>query len=464
MSRVISRNHKKVIWQCIDWKFLIKYIVYLKSRLYKAFLDKSKKKIYQFQSLLIDSQIFIIVAFKNSVNSCKLQANSFEIGYIIFCLYNAIDIDCQFFYFYRQKYIADLYVVVEDLIDDIKYTIINWLLEPYMNYLCYVNNLRYSCFHSLDSLSYVSYQKYDLNVYALYLNLRFCISYIDLSTLLDKLDLIHLVKVYCFKFLGTGLFSTLLFYLDSFVKYKIIKKGGNTLFMNLLNIFILQICYEMISMCIGNIENIILVSYLLDLVVISRKPYNLKVWKNNLNNFLMCNGLNIENNKSIFYVSLLHGIDCNHIFITSGQYCYPFYYMIKPSLYNQFNLIKQVSTILIQSKSQPIFLLIIRLNMLLLIWSGNYLNQPVKKICYLIDYLIHLKCQLFLKKALNKSLVRIKIYSYYSSILYLNYWVKNANNSIMVLIKSIKLYKYYFLVKLSWLYKLKCQINLREAI
>lgn len=223
MSRVISRNYKKVVWQYINWEQLIKYIVNLKSRLYKAFLDKSKEKIYQLQITLIHSQIFIIVALKNSINCCHFHDNSFEIGYIIFCLNHAIDIDVDFFDFYRQTYIFNFSVIIKDLLDQVKCSLLGWLLEPYSNYLFYINNLSYGQFYKLDTLYYC--QRYNLSGYALYLSLGSCINYLNLHAFLDKLDLINAVKVYCYKYLGCSVFSTLSLYLDYSNNYKVIKKN-----------------------------------------------------------------------------------------------------------------------------------------------------------------------------------------------------------------------------------------------
>ena len=471
MSGVISRNHKSMVWQCINWKFLIRYTVNLKSRLYKAFLDKSKKRIYQLQSILINSQVFTIVALKNSINCRHFQNNSFELGYIIFCLYNAIDIDLHFFYFYRQVCVLDLNIIVEDLIDQVKYLIFGWLLESYNNYLFYVNSLYYSRLYKLDSLFNISVQKLDLSGYALYLNLESCVNYIDLPTFINKLYLIPVVKLYCFKFLKKGIFSTLLLYLDSTIDYKVLRKCKSTLFIQILNISILQVSYEIIFMfvnsfnySIDNIKNIVLIHDMCDLFIISKKPCDLRIWNDNLNNFLLCNGIYVDYNQELFPMSLIQGINYGQLFITSSQYGYPFYYMIKPSLHDQFNLVKRVSIVLMQSRSQPLFLLIVRLNMLLLTWLNYYVNQPIKKVLVLLDSLICMKFRLSITGAMNKYFSKIKLSDGYRSVVYFNCVWRKSSSYVVVMTKNSKLYRYYFLVRLSWLYKLKCQINLRGAI
>lgn len=205
-----------------------------------------------------------------------------------------------------------------------------------------------------------------------------------------------------------------------------------------------------------NVETLILINNLYDLLLVSKEPVHLKIWMNNLNNFFLCNGSEMEYNQKIYPVSLLKGIDYNKIFISNSRNSYPFYYVVRPSLYNQFNLIKQVSIILRQSKSQPLFLLIIRLNMLLLVWSSNYFNQPIKKIFYLIDYLINLKLRLYIKRTASKYFLTISFSNHNLSVCYSNYLLSKKHHIISVIVKNSKLYKCYFLMKLCWLYKLKC--------
>ncbi len=129
---------------------------------------------------------------------------------------------------------------------------------------------------------------------------------------------------------------------------------------------------------------------------------------------------------------------------------YPLKIIAKPSLYYQFILLKQVSSLI--SKANSLFLLIIRLNMLLLSWSILYRNQQVAKLFALLDYLIYLKIKSFLVNCHSSwSNQRVKLKYFPQRIYCFNIvdtktnWVFSSN------VTSGIYYRLYFSIKLSWL-------------
>ena len=135
-------------------------------------------------------------------------------------------------------------------------------------------------------------------------------------------------------------------------------------------------------------------------------------------------------------------------------------FIFKPSIRSQFLLMRQVALILWNSKSLPIFLLVIRLNMLVVLWLNIYISAPIKKIIYILDYLLYLKFR--------------KIYNSTSAYKYFNVELCKRNQDFynlskysihfFTIIYNEKYYKLYLLFKLTWVHQLEILKNLREAI
>ncbi len=133
-----------------------------------------------------------------------------------------------------------------------------------------------------------------------------------------------------------------------------------------------------------------------------------------------------------------------------------------PSLKSQFLLMRQVSLLLMHSKSSPLFLFIIRLNMLILLWLDIYMNASMKKITYLLDYLINLKLRNIYKSAFSYKFLSLKLRKKIRDDKLLD--LPKNHKHFFTTIYHEKYYRFYIILRLTWVYQLKFLINLREAI
>jgi len=301
----------------------------------------------------------------------------------------------------------------------------------------------------IDSGLYEYYVSFDLISY---------IRYLSLYVLLDKLYLAETIKLYLFEFLNLGVFIDLIFYLDFSSTFTLLYKNSFNIMYKLLQIFIFQLSYE-ISIMLGSfyfsrysLSKIIFINSGFSLLLFSKDYKKIRRIRKNVLNILFFNGIYIQKKPEIKSVYLLNGINLNLLFISTNYKVYPFYFIIRPSLYSQFLLIKQLSALLIESVSKPIFLLVIRLNMLLILWSMNYIVESIKRILYLIDYLIDLKLRLFIKKKkLNLHTCNIIVYRIDEFSGYYKYVIKMSNKFIFVFLRNDRYVNYYIVLKLFWL-------------
>jgi len=400
--------------------------------------------------------------------------NTFELGYYLFCLSNSEFLNLSFYSYYGEDCSDNRISEVKYFIRKIKHLIIIWCLEPYYNYLLYLNNL-----HNIQSynLNNINNRFNDKFIYKYYLSvdLSSSITSVYLSFLLDKLYLDETIKKFLFEFLDLGIFIDAIFHLDFSSNSILLYRNYSSLAYKLLYIFQLQFCYEMHIMLGGfyyykySMSEIIFINDRFNFLVLSKDNKKLKRLRRKILNFLLFNGIFIRKEPEEETISLLQGLNINLWSISTNYRAYPFYLMIKPSLYSQFLLIKHLSAILIQSKSKPLFLLVIRLNMLLFFWSINYTRKAIQRNIYLIDYLIALKLRLFIKKKKwNLHICNTSIFIKYGIWIQYNYsqnYLFNFTNKFFFIsLNNYNNYNYYIVVKLFWLYRLKCNIDLREAI
>lgn len=462
---MISRNHKSLIWQYINWEKIIKYIDSLKSRKYKAYVQKSFAINCNTHKFFINSPIVILLAFKSGVDNLNIELNTFELGYLLFCLVNISYLDISFFYYYKNIRDINLGKAVGYLVAKVHYLIIIWSLESYANYLRYICHLSYRQFYKVNSVLYHAKYKFTKYKYALLFDFKYCIGYFSLLTLLNKIYVDKNTIKFLLNFFTLGYFNHLIRCLNIRSNFFFIAK--NKLFKKLLDLFVLQICYELsivLSQSFGvkySISKIDCVSDSNCLLVLCQDNCQLKHLRKKMLALLLFNGIIVKPNERKEYKYIAQGISTRLLSIYIQYRSYPFYSVIKPSLKSQFILVQQVSLILYQSKSIALFLLNIRLNMLILLWSSIYFEHSVNKIFYLLDYLIALRLRHFGKycfvstiKFSKKTLKGQK----------LNYSLKRNYIHIFTNIYSREYYKYYFLVRLFWLYNLKCKTSLREAV
>ena len=159
---------------------------------------------------------------------------------------------------------------------------------------------------------------------------------------------------------------------------------------------------------------------------------------------------------------LYRGVLTNSFVAYVNYKCSYLNFIFKPSLRSQFLLMKQISLILYNAKSLPPFLLVIRLNMLIILWSYIYLNRSIKKMNYLFDYLLNLKLRNMCNFTLTDKSVGFKLSKKRNDVKHLN--LRKNHRYFFTIIYHNKYYKFYCIFKLTWLYYLEFSRSLREAI
>lgn len=332
----------------------------------------------------------------------------------------------------------------------------------YLKYIC--SNLKVKLY-KLDKIfsKIENHSHYD---YCLFLDIKKYIRSLSLFKLLKKIFISQDFISLLYSLFNIDLFKRFKLYFNFNCNYFFLQKNRC---MNLtVDLIILNFCYEL---CI-----------LLDnhLSINSSKNKILIIYNNDFL-FFLCSDISdyIELKSKIFYtlsskirnsevsqivksqlVSKGILIDC---FLASINYEYNSLNLIlMPSLKSQFLLMRQVSLFLMHSKSSSSFLFIIRLNMLIKSWSDVYMNVSMKKISYLLDYLINLKLRKFYKTAFSYKFFSLKLHKNITDENSLNLF-KNHKH-FFTLIYHKKYYRPYIILKLIWVYQLKLLINLREAV
>jgi len=456
---LISRNHKSLVWQYINWEKVVQYIDSLKSRKYKAFVQKSHVINYRLQSSFINSPLVILFAFKQSIDSLNIKLNTFELGYILFCISKVLYLDIGFLYYYRNIYDIQLIKVIRYLVAKVHYLVIFWSIQIYANYLRYLCHLSYYRFYNTNDVIDIIKSQVTRYQHVLLLDLKYSINYFSLLTFLNKMSVDKNICQFLLKFLHVGYFNNLTAYVNIKSNNLFIKK--NILFKQLLDIFVLQLCYEMSIVFSkyfdikNNLNKIICINEGSLLLILSQDADQLIKFKKKLLHLLFFNGFIVKLDKRIARKYISQGISTSLFCISIKKEVYPFYFFIKPSLRNQFTFMKQVSLILYNLRSRPSFLLNIRLNMLILLWSNTYLKQSVNKIFYLLDYLISLKLRYSSKYRRYYSCSKVKFSKKILHSQLLSYVLKKTYIYMFTTIYSQKYYKYYFAVKLLWISNLK---------
>ena len=458
MSRDISRNNSVLLWQYINFEFIAKYIDNLKSKTYKAFLSKPQKFSEYFTGL--NSPLVTVLAVKQALLTINLYLNSFEIGYLIFCLHSDVDLDISFFSYYRQAASMQINYKIQDCIDQIKYLVIVSLIDIYKNYLLHINNIYKHKFYYLNNVPYVFNVFYE---YALHIDLKHSLNDLNLCALLTKLDVSQSIKVYLLNFFCNTTLDCQLPCENIAVDNCLLEKNQAPLAYKLFDLWLLQLCYE-ISITLNGFlyfrnssarnRNSIAINNYWGLIILSTEPALLSIWQKKISNVLLFGNIQAQSSQYLSIEQLSQGVYFSQIFVATNSQSYPFCLIIKPSFYSQFLLVQAISSLLLASKAQPLLVIIIRFNMLMLLWF-NRCSQPAKKLITLIDYLIKLKLNLFLG---HRKLIPL------NCMIRLVNLSKRRNNynsfitlkaCMLVVVSDFIYWKYYIPVKLLFLCKFK---------
>ena len=450
---MITRHHNSLLYQNIKWECVAKYIDKLKSRKYKAFIQEFH--IYTFQNYLVNFPLLMLSSCKYYICDIGNQLNSFELGYILYCFSSIRHLDISFFYYYRNSFDHKLFNFVKYLVRRIHYLLIFLSFQLYSNYLKYICNTFYGSFYNFDNSFYrqdIESQKYES---ILILELKSLVNFVSLSIFFNKIYLDKDLVKCMLNFFDVSTFSRLLTNLN--IKNNFLFLEKNKLFRKLQEVVMLQLIYE-ISSLFYRAYNF---QYIQFKVVFFDKNSEILLFCNTaltkkVAYLLFGNGFLTKIVKNFREMSLVKGLFTRFFFYSMDYWVYPFYSIVKPSLYSQFIFIKQVSLVIHKINRQSLFVVNIRLNMLFVLWLAQH-KILGKRIIYLLDYLIDLKLRyyyinysyfdikLFQRPSFSRVIVRKRTY-FYSNIYSRNYK------------------KCYGLFKLLWGLDFKCYMNLREAI
>ena len=460
---MVVRSYKPLFWQCIKWIHISKYIDIQKSRTYKAFINKKNKNSSFFRLLSREtSPVAILFAIKNSLFILNLRYNDFELGYLLFCYINVLNLDIGFFYYYRNRKKSNSIKRSQAFGAKVRSQIIISLLESYLFYLRYI--ISRSSFKLLNQNPIVvvnSVSEFDTYKYYLFVDIKRYLGSTFLYTCLTKSVFFKIIENILCKFLDIG-------YLNNWLNYFTVSKGllfkeNDRLLKKIHEIVLLSIYYELLTMfdfdlkdkchknnIIGFYDNncIWIYSSNNDSLILLRKIVILF-----LSSIFTSEQLGLLKVFSNLSKGILANLHVSGIKITLSF----FYSIIQPSLSYQFILMKQVSLILSNSKSIALFLINIRLNMLYFLWLNALPEQLNYKVLGLLDYFIVLKlralyrpityCSSLMIQTSKQYYIKYKLrtvlkkeYLYYYQALYSNHY-----------------YNSYFLVKLVWIYLLKCK-------
>lgn len=457
MDKELSRSLHVLVWQDIDWKILTQYVDNLKSRIYKLSIQKSYEKTYNLQYFLVNSPLVKLIAFKKVIESYFhiINLNSFELGYLIYYLNLDSKLNISILVNYCKGNFFSSNEKIQLMIDKVKNLMVIWSIEPYLNHLYYLNNFSSCRYYSKKTCINIKNPFY---LYSLNLNLFSLFYYIDLSAFVSRMNIQSIIKRYIYQFLDEGIFTLMMDSLDQYLKFSVLRKQEISFFNKIIDIFMLNICYETEILLrsysnfqLSALKDFMIINSESDLAVTCDDSYQLNLWQQVFLDILLSNGVEIKKKRYMKKVSLLEGLSFNNDFMVVSVYSNLVYLTIKPSLYGQFILLKQISVIITKSKSKALFLLIVRLNMLLLSWSTLYRNQSARKIFSLLDYLIYLKLKSFIvNQHSNWSNQKIK-FKYFPKFLYcFNAVDINTNWIFSASISNMSYYKLHFSIKLSW--------------
>ena len=471
MSIKLSRNFNTIVWKYIYWFKINKYVYYLKSRIYKALIQKSYRKAHYLQIRLISSPLVKIFALKQNVlvdnfnifSRITRNWRNFHIGYVI----KYIDFD----------YILNLNILIEtesrsfavysdkllEVINCIRELLVGWVLSIYLqNFYDTVgkNYFRLRNFEN-DLIANFVHLGYQMNLYSIAINFDSIFCFLSPDFLLSKLNLIRSLNAFLKEYLLKSKLASLIKSLDS-IWYKYDRDYLNPKFylVNLLIEFILiVILNEVKSMSQWELCNdkqlctvdFCILSNKFDLLIFSKKYKVLKIWQSFYYKWLVSNGIQVKPslNQKISFLSEGNYLGIYFVFYGSYKLCNGL--SIKPSLYSQFCFLKKVSLIIKQLKSKSVFLLIIQLNKLFLSYSQIFFKAITQKVFSFLDYLVYLKLKAYLVN-MHSNWSYCKIAAKYFSFndYRFNHKVRLSNWVMSTLVKDLNSYKFYFLIKLSW--------------
>ena len=447
---MIKRHSNVFLYQNIRWQQLAQYIGKLKSRKNKILLKDFN--FYTFQNYLVNFSLLTLSVCRHYVYHTSSNINNFELGYLLYSFSTVRCIDVSFYYYYRNSFNLQLIKSFQYLVFKVHYLLIFLSLQLHSNVIkCTSNSYYYPRYNSIDK-KFIELKNYEK---VLLLDFKNIVNSSSLSIFLCKVfsdkDIVKCVL----NFFDQSFFREALIYLliesSNILIYK------NQLFKKLQEVLIFQLIYELSSLLSrsyhfrsSTLKVILSENYREILLVYSM------ILKNKVISLLLTNGFFQNRQESFRQDFLIKGIFAKTCFYSIDYQSYYFSFILKPSLYSQFLLMKNVSFIFYKFNTQSLFLKNIRLNMLILSWLSQY-TILTNKTLYLLDYLIHLKLRFYYQ---NFSYFMIEIPRKKHN----DFIFKKEKNYFFINVYSRTYHKFYLPIKLLWGMYLKCYTNLRGAV
>lgn len=446
---MIKRKSKAFFYQNINWQKLDQYIGKLKSRknemLFKDF------NFCTFQNYLVNFPLLILSVCKNYLHKTNSNINDFELGYLLYSFSTVRYTDISFYYYYRNSCNLQLIKSFQYLVFKARYLLIFLSLQLHSNAIKYISNSYYYSRHNSISKKFIELKNYER---VLFLDFKSIINSLSLSIFLYKVFSDKDIVKRVLKFFDYSFFNEVL--ICSLIESSNRLMYTNKLFKKLQEAVIFQLIYELSSLLSRSYYSQSVTS---KVIVFENDCEILVVYsvtlKNEVISSLLTSGFIQNQQKSLKQDLLVKGIFAKACFYSIDYQSHCFSFMLKPSLYSQFFLMKNISSIFYNFNTQPLFLVNIRLNMLILLWLSQY--TLTNKILYFLDYLIYLKLRFYYQNFSN-CIIEIPRKKYKIPIL------RREKNYLFTNIYSRAYYKFYLPIKLLWGIYLKYYINLRGAV
>nr|YP_009243834.1 hypothetical protein Sdur_016 [Sporolithon durum]AMK96076.1 hypothetical protein Sdur_016 [Sporolithon durum] len=472
MSMKLARNFNTIVWKYIYWIKLNKYVYYLKSRIYKALVQNYYKKAYYLQVKLISSPLVKILALKKIlylkqkifINDFHLLSNTwrdFHIGYLSNYLNFDDSLDVDILLYKESKLLNTQLSNLFNIFKQIRELLTSWVLEVYLQSFYDTkskNYFRFSDFQANFITNFANLNS-ELTLYSITIELKSIFYFMSTDFLLTKLNINQKLRHFLADWLLKGKLINIVRLLHS-IKYGLNYEDIELYIGKLLIDFTILILFDEIKFmlqadvdCNNKLltENFYAFSNDCQILLLSNNYTVLKKWQYVYWKWLVSNGVQVLYTVTQKITSCFEGNYLGKYFITyeSSKFCKSLF--IKPSLYAQFCLLRDISIIIKELKGKSFFLLIIQLNKFLLYYSRLFLKVSRQNIFSLLDYLIYLKLKAYIIN-MDSGLSHYKIKAkYFPSNQYcFNNKIQASMWIMSSLIRDSINYKLYFLIKLSW--------------
>ena len=447
---MIKRHSNVFFYQNIKWQQLAQYIGKLKSRKNKMLFKDFN--FYTFQNYLVNFSLLTLSVCKHYVYHNNSNINNFELGYLLYSFSTVRHIDVSFYYYYRNSFNLQLIKSFQYLVFKVHYLLIFLSLQLHSNLIkCTSNSYYYSRYNSIYK-KFIELKNYER------------VSLLDFKNIANRSSLSNfLYKVFSNKDIVKCVLN---FFDQSFFKEAsidlIIESSNiliykNKLFKKLQEVLIFQLIYEISSLlsrsyyCQSATFKVIFSENYREILLV----YSV-ILKNKVISLLLTNGFFQNKQENFGQDFLIKGIFAKSCFYSMDYQSSYFSFILKPSLYSQFLLMKNVSFIFYKFNTQSLFLKNIRLNMLIISWLSQY-TILTNKTLYFLDYLIHLKLRFYYQN-FSCFMIEIPRRKHHDCI------SKKEKNYFFINVYSKRYHKFYLPIKLLWGIYLKCYTNLRGAV